>query len=273
MRVTIADRQGEVKELARQLRTEGHHVALSDAADLAELAIEEGSHLVVLATELLPRAELFDLCRALRRQGVLLLLLLSSADPATLGTQALETGADAFVVRPIAADTLAAYVHALLRRHSLSILGQGMESLRVTEELSLDLAGQRLLSDQREIPLSDREFRLLVYLVQHEGVVLTREALLNAIWGYDYVGTTREIDVYVRYLRQKLEPIPSYPRYLLTSWGRGYQYRGPRRLAQVLELSSSIHGAPGKRVRGDSEQPSNIIPTPLHHDRLRRPST
>ncbi len=97
----------------------------------------------------------------------------------------------------------------------------------MTKDLAVDLASQKLVGPNRAIALTDREFRLLVYLVRREGAVLSREALLNAVWGDDDAISDREVDVYVRYLRRKLEPNPAQPCYLLTVRGRGYQYRGP----------------------------------------------
>jgi two-component system KDP operon response regulator KdpE len=96
----------------------------------------------------------------------------------------------------------------------------------VTADLALDVAGQRLLRGSAEIHLSQLEFQLLSYLVQHAGMVLSRGQLLGAVWGSGYE-RPREVDVYVRYLRQKLEPVPARPRYLVTRWGQGYEYRLP----------------------------------------------
>jgi DNA-binding response OmpR family regulator len=92
----------------------------------------------------------------------------------------------------------------------------------------LDLAGQRLVGKGGEVALSAKEFQLLAYMVCHEGMVLSREALIAALWGPGYEGSAREVDVYVRYLRQKIEPEPRHPRYIITVWGVGYQYQGPR---------------------------------------------
>lgn len=104
--------------------------------------------------------------------------------------------------------------------------------VQVTDKWALDLAGQRLVGDGQEVTLSAREFQLLAHMVRHEGMVLEREAILASVWGlwgYGYEGSTREIDVYIHYLRRKLEPNPARPRYILTVWGRGYEYRGPTR--------------------------------------------
>jgi DNA-binding response OmpR family regulator len=137
-----------------------------------------------------------------------------------------------------------AYAHALLRRHPLNLLGAGPAILRITPEFVQDLAGQRLLRGTTDIALSNHEFRLLAFLVRHEGAVLTREALMNAVWGFDFDGSSREIDVYVRYVRQKIEPDPAHPRYLLTAWGRGYRYRGLRVAGYVSGRAATAAAGP-----------------------------
>ena len=118
-------------------------------------------------------------------------------------------------------------MRALLRRHLLSLPGEATSLVQVTDRWVLDLAGQRLVGEDQEVPLSAKEFQLLARMVRHEGMVLSREALIASLWGPGYEGSTREIDVYVRYPRRKLEPEPKKPRYITSTWGVGYRYVGP----------------------------------------------
>jgi two-component system KDP operon response regulator KdpE len=177
-----------------------------------------------------------------------MLMVVGRSTGASERIRLLDAGADDNLGKPFDEDELLARVRALLRRHPLSVAGRGGELVSVTEALSLDLAGQRLVPaadgqrSVRELRLSDTEFRLLAHFVRHEGRVLTRDALLETIWGYAYDGSTREVDVYVRYLRRKLEPNPARPRYLLTAWGRGYQFR--RLPASQLPTASAAGATP-----------------------------
>lgn len=99
----------------------------------------------------------------------------------------------------------------------------------MTDHLWLDLGRQILIGHNKTIPLTTKEFQLLVYLLRREGMVVSREALLENVWGSGYEGSEREVDVYVRYVRKKIEPDPSRPGYILSVWGRGYQYERPTR--------------------------------------------
>ncbi|MGH2457547.1 MAG: response regulator transcription factor [Chloroflexota bacterium] len=229
MRLLIVDSQhAEGWNLVARLRAEGHHVAVADAVqDLPARVLTERIHLVLLDSTLLPGQCLVELCRTLRQESSVLLLLLGQADSPFERILALEAGGDVWLGQPVADDDILAQIHALLRRHPLSAIVAGPPRMRVTTDLMVDLASQKLVGPRRVNALTDREFRLLAFLVRHEGAVFSRDALLNAVWGLDEAVSEREVDVYVRYLRRKLEPNPVHPRYLLTVWGRGYQYQGP----------------------------------------------
>ncbi|MGH2460144.1 MAG: response regulator transcription factor [Chloroflexota bacterium] len=229
MRLLIVDSpRADGSGLVARLRAEGHHVAVSDAVqDLPARVLTERIRLVLLDAALLRGQCLVELCRILRQESSVLLLLLGQADAPSERILALEAGGDLWLAQPVTDDDLLAQIHALLRRHPLNVGRHGPERLRVTTDLAVDLASQKLVGAGQANSLTDREFRLLTFLLRHEGAILSREALLNAVWGMDEAISDREVDVYVRYLRRKVEPDPLRPRYLLTVWGRGYQYLGP----------------------------------------------
>lgn len=217
-----------LREVLPRLQRDGHRVWVwVSMQDVPDFVLAEGIHLVVLEPALLPFHQALELCRTLRHESAILIFLVSRLGGVSERVLTLRAGADDYLIKPFDRDELLARIEALLRRHPLSTAGAGPESVRVTETLWLDLDGRRLLGEGGEVALTDHEFRLLAYLVRHEGVVLTRERLLQAVWGAGYEGAEREVDVYVYFLRRKLEPDPKRPRYLLTMWGRGYRYERP----------------------------------------------
>lgn len=143
-------------------------------------------------------------------------------------------GADDVVDTPFQADELLARIRAWLRRHPLAAFGEGREPIPITEDLDLDFAGQRLLGTDRGVTLSQQEFRVLAYLACRPDAVVSREELLSVAWADRAEAMPREVDVYVCYLRQKLEPDPAHPRYLCTVWEQGYRYVLPTRDIGVL---------------------------------------
>lgn len=229
MRVLIADTDsGLVQEIPPALRREGHRVYLRTSVDeLPDVILAEGIHLAIFEPILATLDRALDLCRTIHQESPALLFAVSRLTSLTERVSLLEAGVDDYLGKPFDRRELLARVRALLRRHPLSLPGEGSGLVQVTDRWLLDLAGQRLVGEGQEVPLSAKEFQLLAHMVRHEGMVLSREALIASLWGPGYEGSTREIDVYVRYLRRKLEPEPKRPRYITTTWGVGYRYVGP----------------------------------------------
>jgi DNA-binding response OmpR family regulator len=197
-------------------------------AHLPAFVVAMEVHLVIADPRLLPTSRAPALCDTLQRETRAMLLIVGRkpGDPGER-ERFLEAGADEYLLKPADPGEIMAHVHAVLRRHVLASGTDGRERLPVTATLSLDLEGQRLVGHRQEVALSRLEFRLLAYLVQRAGAAVSREELLRAVWGRRSECSPREVDVYVRYLRQKLEPDPVRPRHLVTVWGRGYRYQGP----------------------------------------------
>nr|WP_308216139.1 response regulator transcription factor [Pseudonocardia humida] len=175
---------------------------------------------VVLLDLMLPGMDGLDVCRTLRSRGDLPIIIVSARTDTSDVIAGLEAGADDYVTKPLVASELAARIRALLRRRDPG--GVGPRVLRVGE-LEVRPDEEVVRRGGEEVHLTRTEFGLLVELVQAGGAVVSREDLLRRVWGYDYFGDTRLLDVHVRRLRRKVERDPDQPECVLTVRGRGYK--------------------------------------------------
>jgi DNA-binding response OmpR family regulator len=185
------------------------------------LAKQENVDLIILDLKL-PDKSGEDICRDLRKEGVdTPILMLTSKKKEVDQVVGFEIGADDYVTKPFSTSVLVARVRALLRR-------KGEVAKKIEEyafgDVYLDFHRQEATKGKKPVKLSSREFDVMQYLIQHEGEVVTREMLLNDVWGYEQFPTTRTVDNYVLSLRRKLEDSPSEPRHLLTVHTSGYKF-------------------------------------------------
>jgi two-component system response regulator MtrA len=180
---------------------------------------------LVLLDVMLPRLDGLEVCRAIRRESTVPIVMLTARGDTIDIVVGLESGADDYVTKPFEMPVLVARVRAALRRHRASP-GPGSEPLRLGP-LAVDEVGRTVTREGREIALTRTEFDLLAELARHPGQVRTREELLDHVWGYDFLGDSRLVDVAIGRLRAKVEDDPADPRLVLTVRGAGYKAARP----------------------------------------------
>jgi len=222
--ILIVEDDDTVREtLALHLRAEGYEVRQAkDGQTGLDAARAETADLIVLDV-MLPGLDGLTVCRILRKESAVPIILLTARGTETDKIIGLETGADDYVVKPFSLGELLARVRAGLRRGSAS---RGAPTELVAADLRLDLSARRVFLAEREVSLAPREFDLLAALMRDQGAVLSRDLLLARVWGDDYPGDPRTVDVHVRWLRQKLEADPSEPQRITTVRGVGYRFEG-----------------------------------------------
>jgi two-component system response regulator VicR len=190
-----------------------------------QLAHSQDPHLIVLDIRL-PDISGFDVCRQLRGEGNRVpILMLTARDEEVDRVLGLELGADDYVVKPYSLRELISRIRALLRRTYGDLAVPPQEGRIAFGPIEMDLERWLVYRDEELVDLTPTEFRLLRYLVTHPGRPFSREALIDAVWGYDtVVGSERTVDVHIRHLREKLEADPAHPRWLVTVRGAGYKF-------------------------------------------------
>jgi two-component system, OmpR family, alkaline phosphatase synthesis response regulator PhoP len=221
----VEDEPGLRLTLSGRLASEGHLVeqAADGETGLAR-ASAEPFDLVVLDV-MLPDRSGFDVCRDLRKKGVetpvLMLTARGQVEDRVLG---LKLGADDYLVKPFAMSELLARVEARLRREQPPAR-EASEGYHFAD-IDVDFRKAEVTRGGKAVAVSAKEFHLLRYLIKQRGATLSRDELLNEVWGYDAMPTTRTVDVHVAWLRRKLEPNPRHPQYILTVHGMGYKFIG-----------------------------------------------
>jgi DNA-binding response OmpR family regulator len=228
--LVVEDEESLLQTLRYNLARAGHDVRLStNGAQALEMIRGNPPELVVLDL-MLPGLDGLELCRAVRADSLnpavahVPILMLTARDEEIDKVVGLEVGADDYLTKPFSMHELLARVKAQLRRAEMGTAVRDI-SLRIRSgDLDVDVAAHRVSRDGDVLQLKRREFDLLVYLMRHAGQLQTRETLLRNVWGYEYVGDTRTVDVHVRWLRGKIEVDPGAPRRIQTVRGIGYVF-------------------------------------------------
>lgn len=221
----VEDEEGLVLTLTDRLRSEGFEVTLAtDGCSGLEMAQDSSLDLILLDI-MLPKKNGYDVCRDLRQKGISTPVLMLTAKGETIDkVLGLKLGADDYLTKPFEMMELLARVEALLRRSPVHRAnGSALDSFKFGE-VSIDFKRAEVTRNKDQIDLSAMEFKLLQFLIENRGLVHSRDHLLDAVWGYDAMPSTRTVDVHIAWLRQKLEENPRHPHFIQTVHGMGYKF-------------------------------------------------
>lgn len=220
-RILIVEDDERIRSSMRlALEGEGHTVEDVDSGEEAVRRFTSEPFELVLIDLMLPGMDGFETCRSLRRHSTVPVIMVTARSDTHDVVAGLEAGADDYVTKPFVAKELSARIRALLRRARSDGTGSGVLTFG---DVEIEPDAGVVRRDGEEVHCTRTEFRLLCELAGHPGKVLSREHLLEQVWGYDYFGDGRLVDVHVRRLRTKVEPDPASPRFILTVRGMGYK--------------------------------------------------
>jgi len=217
--------------LTYSLKREGFEVKAVADGNSALTAIEEQMPDLVVLDLMLPDISGFEVCRRLRAISTTPVIMLTARGEEIDRVLGLEVGADDYLAKPFSFRELLARIYALLRRVALDrqVMQPQVHALTL-RQLSLDLSARRVFMGEQELQLSTREFDLLAILMKNAGRAMSRDELISQVWGEDWTGDARTLDVHVRWLRLKIEEDPASPQYIQTVRGFGYRFAGPEEL-------------------------------------------
>jgi two-component system alkaline phosphatase synthesis response regulator PhoP len=219
--ILLVDDEAHIVELAQMyLEREGFTVrSASDGARALEIIARQAPDLVVLDL-MLPQVDGWEVCRRVRAESDLPIIMLTARDETVDKIVGLELGADAYLTKPFNPRELVAWIKAVLRRSTAQERQEGSRDVIAAAGLQVDAASREVTVQGRPVALRAKEFDLLVHLLQHKGIVLSREQLIERVWGFDFYGQTRTVDVHIAHLRHKLEGSGVE---IETVWGIGYK--------------------------------------------------
>jgi len=235
--LVVEDEPALVETLEYSLRRQGYDVSVAmDGMAALETARREKPDIIVLDV-MLPRLDGYEVCRVLRQEMSVPILMLTARSDEVDKVVGLEVGADDYMTKPFGMRELTARVKALLRRvrltreesaaaGAITPMADVPSQRMIFGDLVVDLGRREVRLREQAIHLKPKEFELLVFLARNRGIVLTRDLALERVWGWEYDGGSRTVDVHVRWLREKLEKEPSSPTRIVTVRGVGYRFEG-----------------------------------------------
>ena len=222
--LVVDDEKLIVKGIKFSLEQDGMEVDCAYDGEEALDKIRETEYDIVLLDVMLPKLDGFEVCKAVRDFSNVPIIMLTAKDTDMDKILGLEYGADDYITKPFNILEVKARIKAMLRRSKRTVPDSNTNQI-VKGDLKLDIDARRVLIKDTEVNLTAKEFDLLELLVNNPNKVYSREQLLSIVWGYEYPGDVRTVDVHVRRLREKIEENPKEPKYVNTKWGVGYYFK------------------------------------------------
>jgi DNA-binding response OmpR family regulator len=224
--LVVEDEESLLFTLAHSLKREGYTVVTASRGDDGlKLAREQKPDLILLDV-MLPGIDGIQVCRMLRRDSDVPIIMLTALGGESDRVAGLDTGADDYMPKPFGMRELMARVRALLRRSGARAQPDTGPTLVISGDLHVDRERREVLRAGKVVRMKPKEFELLLFFLQHPGRVFSREQILDEVWGYDFYGGPRTVDVHIRWLRQKIEDDPANPTRIRTIRGSGYLFEG-----------------------------------------------
>ena len=224
--LVVDDEQVLVKGMTFNLQNEGYEVDSAYDGDAAVELARKGGYDLIILDWMMPGLSGSEACMKIREFSEVPIIMLTARSEDADKLMGFACGADDYVTKPFNILELKARIRALLRRSGAQAQREQRRSLLTVGEVSLDTKQRVAIRDGQTIELTAKEYDLLELLMQHPRRVFSREQLMDQVWGYTYAGDYRTVDVHIRRLREKLEPAPATPVYIITKWGVGYYFKG-----------------------------------------------
>ena len=224
--LVVDDEKLIVKGIRFSLEQDGYDVDCAYDGEEALKLAKENAYDIILLDVMLPKYDGFEVCQQIREYSDVPIIMLTAKGDDMDKILGLDYGADDYITKPFNILEVKARIKAIMRRVSKRDKNQENEKVIVKGEMEIDCESRRVIIGEKEINLTAKEFDLLELLAMNPGKVYSRENLLNIVWGYEYPGDARTVDVHIRRLREKIETNPSDPKYVYTKWGVGYYFRG-----------------------------------------------
>ena len=223
--LVVDDEKLIVKGIRFSLEQEGMKVDCAYDGEEALKLAKENVYDILLLDVMLPKYDGFEVCRQIREYSDVPIIMLTAKGDDMDKILGLEYGADDYITKPFNILEVKARIKAILRRTGRKKTEREDDKIIVKGEMKIDCESRRVVIGEQETNLTAKEFDLLELLAMNPNKVYSRENLLNIVWGYEYPGDARTVDVHIRRLREKIETNPSDPKYVYTKWGVGYYYK------------------------------------------------